>query len=1144
MMIFGGSLDQQQQNMMSSRAGLDPRQSLSASMATIDEGANPGGPAPGPAYSSPANDKANSKSAEALKRLNQQQVRLAKELERTRRRMKEEVAKVRITTKKLRKTMGHEGESDDDEQQSIDSFAKQLGIDLDSLEDVKKAAGIPPGRRRTTVRDNKNSSNNDNNSVNTDNSKKKKKKKRKAKDGPSTGYSTLPILTTDGRGAFEVNAGLSSNGLPNSGLIPVFALPSVNHRTVEFVNRIPREPKPEEIAARKREKEEMLLMQQHLGLSEADLRDLEEELGMGQGGRTSSNEVDKFLQQQLSRGIGGGSTPQDGAHGVPTLNMDSLGAAGAASVRRKKKSKKSHSIYNFGSAAENEEDEEAAILNRTTPRCLTLGVESTTNELRNELGTSIHSMQALTAAVKEDVIAIQKMCKIGPEHGKAGVYMKSWAVEKVAAILQDMLFSFVGSAFKRWRDVIRLDKKNEKMTKYLKYQGGRKMELFIRDMLKKRLASGWIVWVDAVTEMRRVEREKLENKAAQILQNAWRGRLAKVMVSKIKADRLAKQQHDAAVKIQALARGVATRVNYNKILLERARTHAALCIQCCVRCYFARKVVAAKALAKKKLLATCTLQRYMRGMFGRLETRRRRLERKRNLCAVEIQRCLRGRWGRLKFEKKKRDVLEYSMASIIQKHVRRCLAISRCRRIREENARERRRLEKAAIVVQKYYRGHRGRVMVSLKMKSHTAVNKKRNFAITKIQSWYRGVEARIRVKAMMADKMEYMMNDSRMWQETWSEESNAWFYHNRETEEAKWEPPDCGYTKADGRLVLNTGKVIDDPLKSMTEEEKDAKEKETKCADCEKNEATRLCNECGDKYCTSCYAEAHASGKRAEHTFVRIGPIECEECGMALAVKWCTACDDPFCSDCYDKIHSRGKRRLHAFCNIDSHGAVSPRAWGADGQPAGVFSGGKLGVGGGALDMAEDYGNMETYASDQAGAESFGSVDPSQEWSLYYTDDNLPYWYSNVSGETTYDMPAGAPAAPGMEATTTGYVEEVGVDPPPMEQQEQNSSWLTNAAEEEVEGGGGELPEGWEAFVDDDGNTYYYNAGSGESTYDFPVGGEGGGGGGGDDGYGGGGEGGGGEAASPWEQYFDESGQSYYYNSVTGDSTYENPGI
>ena len=137
-------------------------------------------------------------------------------------------------------------------------------------------------------------------------------------------------------------------------------------------------------------------------------------------------------------------------------------------------------------------------------------------------------MQALTAAVKEDVIKIQKMCKIGPEHGKAGVYMKSWAVEKVAAILQDMLFSFVGSAFERWRDVIRLVKKNEKMTKYLKYQGSRKMELFIKDMLRKRLTSGWIVWVDAVKEMRRVEREKLEHKSALVLQNAWRGRLAKV----------------------------------------------------------------------------------------------------------------------------------------------------------------------------------------------------------------------------------------------------------------------------------------------------------------------------------------------------------------------------------------------------------------------------------------------------------------------------------------------------------------------------------------------------------------------------------------------------------------------------------------
>jgi hypothetical protein len=52
------------------------------------------------------------------------------------------------------------------------------------------------------------------------------------------------------------------------------------------------------------------------------------------------------------------------------------------------------------------------------------------------------------------------------------------------------------------------------------------------------------------------------------------------------------------------------------------------------------------------------------------------------------------------------------------------------------------------------------------------------------------------------------MMDDARTWVETWSEDAMKWFYHNKATGEALWEPPRSGYTKGDGRLVLKSGKV------------------------------------------------------------------------------------------------------------------------------------------------------------------------------------------------------------------------------------------------------------------------------------------------------------------------------------------------
>jgi hypothetical protein len=269
---------------------------------------------------------------------------------------------------------------------------------------------------------------------------------------------TLPVLTTDGRGALEVGAGFAggagfeaANGLPAAGLVPVFSLPSV-HRDASFVNRIPRTANPDEALAREREKEEMRLMQETLGLSEADLGDLEASLGMRER-RQGVNEVDRYIRMQLAGGgEDGGEGGREGGGGqagggtVPGLNL---------SGARKRGQRRA-------------EEEAAALLNRSTPRCLGLGAEASPAALRDELGRSIHSMQALTSAVKEDVIAIQKMCKIDPSHGSAGRYMKSWAVEKVAGILQDLCFSYVATGWRRWSGAVRAMRKEEKMEKYVR----------------------------------------------------------------------------------------------------------------------------------------------------------------------------------------------------------------------------------------------------------------------------------------------------------------------------------------------------------------------------------------------------------------------------------------------------------------------------------------------------------------------------------------------------------------------------------------------------------------------------------------------------------------------------------------------------
>jgi len=256
----------------------------------------------------------------------------------------------------------------------------------------------------------------------------KRRGSKKAKQ--SANLNELPIITKEGHGALAVGATYTSVG-PSLGVIPVFALPSVNG-DASFVNRIPRNPNLMEVEARRREKEEMLIMQQQLGLTAAEMDDLENELG-GQSG-SGSNEIERFLKMQRADTASGGP--------VPTLSLKA--------TRREQ---------------QRAEVAEAALLIRRTPRCLGLGVSSTAADLRIELGESIHSMQALTGAVKSDVIAIQKLCKITGSHGNASKYMKSWAVERVVGILQDMVFSYIAGGFEVWRETVRKMKKEEKMEK-------------------------------------------------------------------------------------------------------------------------------------------------------------------------------------------------------------------------------------------------------------------------------------------------------------------------------------------------------------------------------------------------------------------------------------------------------------------------------------------------------------------------------------------------------------------------------------------------------------------------------------------------------------------------------------------------------
>jgi hypothetical protein len=87
-------------------------------------------------------------------------------------------------------------------------------------------------------------------------------------------------------------------------------------------------------------------------------------------------------------------------------------------------------------------------------------------------------------------------------------------------------------------------------------------------------------------------------------------------------------------------------------------------------------------------------------------------------------------------------------------------------------------------------------------------------------------------------------------------------------------------------------------------------------------------------------------------------------------------------------------------------------------------------------------------------------------------------------------------------------------------------------AAEEPAAEAGGELPSGWQEVNDEQYGLYYYNYVTGDTSYEWPAvpsypepAAEG-------------------EAALPegWQEVEDETYGKYYWNSVTGDTSYEWP--
>ncbi|KAK1945888.1 Abnormal spindle-like microcephaly-associated [Phytophthora citrophthora] len=721
-----------------------------------------------------------------------------------------------------------------------------------------------------------------------------------ASPGVRTGLDMLPVLTTTGETPFEV--GLESQFSPGQQqqqqqyVLPVFRLPSVNAVSTASAMAAKEVQTIKEDVDRKQASE-------ILGLSVEEIEALEAELN-GQG-TTTLTISPPSLRQEIQ--------PSQKLPGLPQ------GKTKRHQVQVGRRKNLNHSIQ-AKKAGRDEEDGGA---------------------LRKELESALHSVQHLTRLVKDDICWAQKICPASEL--RTTLYFKRWGREKVENIFRRLLFNLQGVAMERWKQVVAYEKQQEKLQAYLLYKGSKKLDTFLSNWTQRKLRQAWTKWWSDIVHVKALERSTLELQAIQVIQRSWRAYRGRLFAYLVRMQKLIAKQTAAAIKMQRMFRGGIARKFFKLKRIDQRRQAMVTRIQALGRGYIVRKRVKQMYEQRKMHLVASRVQAMYRGRKTRREVTIRRRTQRLTKAAVIIQRRYRGRLGRATFIRRRLDRARNIAATKIQTMARGRRARKILANLREEESQRQAVRRAAAINIQRVYRGHRARLSTELKLLALRERNRMRAQAATKIQKMARRKQAIHRVDCLRQERVARFVLQARTWVEYWNDDTAKWFYYNQETGEALWAPPATGYTKADGKLVLQDGKVIDPSeddiasilaaqkmpptlngrhcgceVKDQEEEDEDEDEDEDKlCVECEEEDARRHCAQCEDVFCDACYEKLHHSAKREKHTWKAIGSLRCIECEKMRATRWCSVCEDPYCLGCFTIIHSKGNKASHQWTDL-----------------------------------------------------------------------------------------------------------------------------------------------------------------------------------------------------------------------------------
>jgi hypothetical protein len=309
------------------------------------------------------------------------------------------------------------------------------------------------------------------------------------------------------------------------------------------------------------------------------------------------------------------------------------------------------------------------------------------------------------------------------------------------------------------------------MKSYIQFQGLRYLSKELKKLLFLAIKKKWMKWVKYSEYEKIKNRNVLEEKAVISIQRIGRGLLARLKIQYMKYSTL----YDSTICLQALFRGKLTLWKYQIGQKVRIANKSAILIQTLFRRIKAKKRVRLLKMSKNKKYASIKINSIIRMYQTRKRVKNMRIAILQLNASVIIQSLVRGFLGRCLVFHLIKDLQKFYAAKLIQKIMRGKISRMHLSTKRRETEAYWRLRRLSAVLIQKTYRGFRGKIKTHKHLVAFMTKRKLQHESSTKICNFGRCHLARILVKKLKKSQMIGWIESARKWQEMWSEETNDW---------------------------------------------------------------------------------------------------------------------------------------------------------------------------------------------------------------------------------------------------------------------------------------------------------------------------------------------------------------------------------